>query len=194
MAERSSCRSAVSADAGPGATVGSSATNIRYRRRNMTTPRPTTAPRRRAPIQLVSAIAGVALIGIGILGFIPGITRPYSELDFAGLDSQAAILGIFQVSVLLNLIHLISGVLGLVGARSPLWARNVLLGCGIFYLALFLYGILVQLRNSQANIIPVDSPDNFLHLIVGIGLIAASILLSRGPGWRRTITSLDANI
>jgi hypothetical protein len=54
---------------------------------------------------------------IGILGFIPGITRHYGDLTFAGGDSRAKLLGSFQVSILHNLVHLLFGVAGWFLAR-----------------------------------------------------------------------------
>lgn len=148
----------------------------------------------RAPIQMASAGVGGLLIALGVVGFVPGITNPYAALDFAGMSSTAEILGIFQVSGLLNMIHLASGVVGLVCQRRPLWSRNFLLWCGIFYVALFLFGLLVQLQNSDANFIPVNSSDNFLHLVIGFGMIAASIFASPGPEWRATIQNTEAGV
>lgn len=55
----------------------------------------------------------------GVLGFIPGITTNYSQLTFAGHDSAALLLGIFQVSILHNIVHLLFGVAGIFMARLP---------------------------------------------------------------------------
>ena len=41
---------------------------------------------------------GVVFLVVGILGFIPGITTNYDDLEFAGTDSAAELLGIFQVT------------------------------------------------------------------------------------------------
>ena len=48
-----------------------------------------------------------------LLGFIPGVTTNYEELTFAGHHSGAQLLGIFGVSVLHNIVHLLFGVAGL---------------------------------------------------------------------------------
>ncbi len=42
---------------------------------------------------------------VAVLGFVPGITTSYSELSFAGHESEAKLLGLFQVSVLHNIVH-----------------------------------------------------------------------------------------
>jgi len=77
---------------------------------------------------------GLVFLLVGILGFIPGITTHYSDLAFAGHDSSAKLLGIFQTSVLHNLIHIAFGV-GILMARTPEGARTYLIGGGVAYLA-----------------------------------------------------------
>jgi hypothetical protein len=146
----------------------------------------------RASIQKGALLAGLLFLTVGVLGFVPGITRPYDQLTFATMSSRAELLGLFQVSILHNLVHLIFGVVGLVAARTPLRARNYLFVGGVIYLALFLFGLVA--RRSQANFIPVNSADNFLHLVFALGMIAASILLDRGPGWRDTLAHTDAQL
>jgi Domain of unknown function (DUF4383) len=65
--------------------------------------------RDRTPVQSVAALVGVVFVLVGVIGFIPGITTQYHDLSFAGHDSGAKLLGIFQVSILHNLVHLLFG-------------------------------------------------------------------------------------
>ena len=58
--------------------------------------------RDRPPIQNVALLVGMAFLVIGIVGFIPGITSNYDELKFAGHNSDAQLLGIFDTSVLVS--------------------------------------------------------------------------------------------
>jgi hypothetical protein len=115
---------------------------------------------------------------VGLLGFIPGVTSNYGSLGFAGHDSGALLLGIFQVSILHNIVHLLFGVAGLLMARSRPQAKSFLLYGGIIYLVLWIYGLLVG-HDTPANFVPVNSADNWLHLLLGIGMIALALLLSR---------------
>ena len=62
--------------------------------------------------RLTQVVAGVFIV-VGILGFIPGVTTDYDSLQLAGHESEAMLLGIFQVSVLHNVVHLLFGVVGL---------------------------------------------------------------------------------
>jgi ABC-type transport system involved in multi-copper enzyme maturation permease subunit len=128
--------------------------------------------RDRSPAQTLAIVFGLAFLGSGILGFIPGITTNYDDLSFAGNDSGAELLGIFQVSVLHNLVHLLFGVAGLALARTWDGARIYLLGAGLIYVVLFVYGILVS-SGSDANFVPVNNADDWLHLALGVGLLGS---------------------
>ncbi|EWC63188.1 hypothetical protein UO65_1402 [Actinokineospora spheciospongiae] len=114
---------------------------------------------------------------MGILGFIPGVTTDFDQLTFAGHGSSAKLLGIFEVSVLHNLVHLAFGVAGLVLARTLSGARAFLLGGGAIYLLLWLYGLFID-HDSAANFVPVNSADNWLHLVLGIGMLALGLLVA----------------
>ena len=73
----------------------------------------------RTPPQLLTTLIGATFILIGIFGFIPGITTHlYGGLDFAGHNSQAKLLHVFQVSWLHNIVHIAFGLAGLALART----------------------------------------------------------------------------
>lgn len=131
-----------------------------------------------APIQKAALAVGAAFLAVGILGFVPGITTHYDQLTFAGHHSEAALLGIFNVSVLHNLVHLGFGVAGVALARTFRGSRSYLIGGGIVYLALFIYGLVID-HDSSANFIPVNNADNWLHLGLSIAMIALGAALGR---------------
>ena len=60
--------------------------------------------------QKLAFMFGVTFLLVGILGFIPGITSNYDELKFAGENSDAELLGLFQVSILHNIAHMLFGI------------------------------------------------------------------------------------
>ncbi len=107
--------------------------------------------RERSPIQSVAMLVGLVFLLVGILGFIPGITSNYDDLKFAGHDSDAQLLGIFDTSVLHNIVHLLFGVAGLALARTFAGARSFLIGGGVIYLALFAYGAIWGHDEGGAN-------------------------------------------
>ena len=138
----------------------------------------TTARSQRSPVQLAAAVVGATFLLVGVLGFIPGITTDYDSLGAAGHESHAKLLGIFQVSILHNIVHLLFGAAGLALARTPSTARTFLIGGGVVYLVLWLYGLVID-RDSSANFVPVNTADNWLHFVLGVGMIALGVLLTR---------------
>ena len=130
--------------------------------------------RDRTSIQSVAALAGVVFLVVGILGFVPGVTTHYGDMSFAGHGSGAKLLGVFQVSILHNVVHLLFGAVGLVLAKTVEGARSYLLGGGVVYLALWLLGVV-----GGGDWIPANTADNWLHFGLGIGLIALGYVSGR---------------
>lgn len=133
----------------------------------------------RTNIQKAALAVGAVFLLVGVLGFIPGITTNYSALGFAGHGSEALLLGIFQVSVLHNIVHLLFGAAGIAMARSAAQSRNYLIWGGAIYLVLWLYGLLIG-HDTAANFVPVNTADNWLHFVLGVAMIGVGVALSRG--------------
>ena len=132
--------------------------------------RDATEPYGLTSIQKAAAAVGAVFLLIGIAGFIPGITTNVDEIQWAGHESEAQLFDIFQVSILHNIVHLAFGVLGLAAAKALNASRLFLLGGGLVYLALFVYGIVID-KESDANFVPVNEADDWLHLGLGAGMI-----------------------
>jgi hypothetical protein len=128
----------------------------------------------RKPLQTVAMLLGIVFLLVGILGFIPGITTD-APGDFAGDESEAELFGIFQTSILHNIVYLLYGIAALALARTWDGARTFLIGGGVIYLALWLLGII-----GGADWIPTNNADHWLHLALGVVMIGAGALLSRG--------------
>ena len=122
---------------------------------------------------------GVVFIIVGIAGFIPGLTMDMGTMSVGGNDSMAKLLGIFQVSVLHNIVHLLFGIVGLLAARSHGFARQYLLIGGIVYAVLFIYGLFTAGMASAANFVPLNVADNVLHLVLAVAMILLGIVLPR---------------
>jgi hypothetical protein len=140
--------------------------------------RTTTTRGARTNVQKAAAIVGVVFLLVGVLGFIPGITTNFGDLSFAGHESDARLFGLFQVSILHNIVHLLFGIAGLALARTAAQARTYLVFGGVIYLVLFVYGLIVG-QESAANFVPVNTADDILHLILGIGMIGLGLALTR---------------
>ena len=132
----------------------------------------------RSPIQRVALLVGVVFLLVGILGFVPGITSNYDDLKFAGHGSDSELLGIFDVSILHNIVHLLFGIAGIALSRTWQGARTFLVGGGAIYLVLFVYGLFAH-GETGANWIPVNWADNVLHLLLGAGMVGMGLVLGR---------------
>ncbi len=137
----------------------------------------------RTSVQSIAALVGVVFLLVGILGFVPGITTHYGDLSFAGHSSGAKLLGIFQVSILHNIVHLLFGIVGLVLAKTAEGARTFLVGGGAVYLVLWVIGLV-----GAGDWIPVNTADNWLHFGLGVGMIGLGLVTARGSA-RTAVTA-----
>jgi len=103
---------------------------------------------------------------LGLLGFVPGITTHHHDLHFAGKSSGATLFGLFQVSILHNLVHLVVGAAGIALSATPAGAVRFLYGVGIASVALWTLGV-----SGAIDWLPVNADDNWLHLVLGTGAI-----------------------
>ena len=142
--------------------------------------------RDRSPIQIAALLVGAAFVIVGIAGFIPGITTNVGDMKFAGHESPSELLGLFQVSILHNIVHLALGIIGLVAAATWEGSRLYLVGGGAIYLALAVYGWVVD-RASDANFVPMNPADNVLHVLLGAVMIVLGVVLGRGYARERVI-------
>lgn len=138
----------------------------------------TQSDRESSALQKAARLVGIVFLLVGVLGFIPGITQNFEDMKFAGHNSDAELLGIFQVSILHNIVHMLFGVAGLALSRTWDGAKRFFIGGGVLYLVLFLYGVVTS-QQSGANFVPMNKEDDILHLGLGLGMIALGLVLSR---------------
>jgi hypothetical protein len=127
----------------------------------------------RTPAQLYALLFGIVLLVIGILGFV-------ADASFgAGSDVNGSDLIIFEVNGWHNLVHIASGLLGLATWRSAPAARAYALGFGGVYLAVTIWGFITG--DQVLWLLPVDTADNFLHLVIAVTGLLAGIASRRAP-------------
>ena len=128
----------------------------------------------RPPLQTLTLLLGIVFLVVGILGFIPGVTTHYRDLGFWGTGSHTKLFGLFQVSILHNIVHLLFGIAGLAAHRSFDASRLYMLGGGVIYLALWVLGIF-----GGATWIPANTADHWLHLGLGVVMVSIGYLYGR---------------
>ncbi|WP_309116236.1 DUF4383 domain-containing protein [Saccharothrix sp.] len=134
-----------------------------------------TAP---SPVRVATLAVSAVFLVVGAAGFVPWVVTDYGELRFAGMHSHALLLGVFEVSILHNLVHLAFGVTGVLLGRTVRSATLFLVTGGVIYLLLWVYGLWID-EDSVANALPVNEADNWLHLVFGVGMIALGLRLGK---------------
>jgi hypothetical protein len=123
------------------------------------------------PASLYAGLIGAVLLVAGIIGF-------FYSASFGTPGSTDAVLGILEVNAWHNLVHILSGVLGLAAfASGPRASRTYALVFGIVYLIVAIWGFIIGSQESILGFLPVNTEDSILHLILGvlgIGAYAAS--------------------
>ncbi len=118
----------------------------------------------------IGAVSGL----VGLLGFLPGLTVHMDDLTVAGDHTTTLLFGLFAVSVLCNVIHLLYAVAGLALATSARTASWFLIVGGAGLLLLGLLGLF-----GAAGWIPLNTADGWLHLGVGAAMLGLSFLPAR---------------
>ena len=132
---------------------------------------------RTTDVQKAAMLFGIIFLLVGVLGFIPGITTDYDGLTVFD-DVGAKLLGIFGINIIENIAHLAFGVAGLLLSKSWSGAKNFFIWGGAIYLGLWLYGMLID-EQSAANFMGMNEASHWLHLALGVAMVAAGFLLSR---------------
>jgi hypothetical protein len=124
----------------------------------------------RSPAQVFALVIGATLTAAGILGF-------FYNASFATGDGTArdAVLGVLDVNGWHNLVHIASGAIGLLVAGSYGGSRAYALGIGAIYVVVALLGFLAGDGDEILNLIPVNTEDNFLHLLIGIAGVGGGL-------------------
>ena len=132
---------------------------------------------RNSPNRLVATIFGAVYILVGLLGF--AVTGGVGFVATSG----GLLLGIFEVNPLHNIAHLLIGaVLLIAGLTRVAAAKAANTTIGAVYLLLGIVGFF--LVGTGANILALNTPDHFLHLVsaivlLGVGLAADKTVRSR---------------
>jgi len=118
-----------------------------------------------SPARLYATLVGGALVLAGILGFFYN-GHFGSGNDVFGGDRSVDVLGILAVNGWHNLFHMATGLVGLAVAGYA--ARQYALAVGLLYAVLAIYGFALGAGHNLLGIIPVNSEDNVLHLLLGL--------------------------
>lgn len=129
----------------------------------------------RSPAQLYALVFGVVLVVAGIVGF-------FYEAEFTSDKSvREPVFGILDVNGWHNVVHIATGLLGLAVAGSYGGARAYAFGLGAVYLVIAAWGFIVGDGDSILSIVPVNTEDNVLHLLIGVAGLGAGLATPGQP-------------
>jgi hypothetical protein len=117
-------------------------------------------------VQRVAQIFGIVFILVAIVGFTAtGMGNMQADPARA-----PALVGMFPVNVLHNIVHLLFGIWGLAASRSFSGARSYARIAGVLYLLLAVVG---YVSPNGFGFVPLGGNDIWLHAVFGLVLAAA---------------------
>ena len=119
----------------------------------------------RSPAQLYALVFGATLVVAGVIGFF------YSS-SFGSPGEVDGVLGILDVNGWHNVVHIATGVLGLISLGYSS-ARLYALGLGAVYVVVAIWGFAVGDGGEILGFIPVNTEDNVLHVLIGLAGLGA---------------------
>ena len=112
---------------------------------------------------------GAVFVVVGLLGFT--VAGDHSVAGHTG----GQLLGLFQVNILHNIVHIAVGaamVAAAIAGTRAAGVANTLIGA--VYLVLGLLGLFIT-GDNPLNIIALNGADNGLHLVIGAVLVAVGL-------------------
>ena len=124
----------------------------------------------RSPAQVFALVIGGALVVAGIIGFFYNASFGTGD----GTDRDA-VFGLLDVNGWHNLVHIATGAIGLILAGRYDASRAYALAIGALYVVIAFAGFIAGDGEELLNLIPVNTEDNFLHLLIGMAGVGAAL-------------------
>ena len=108
-------------------------------------------------IKKLATVFGVVFVAVGVLGFVPGIT------------ANGNLLGIFEVDLAHNLVHIVTGIIALAAMTSDKYAKLFFQVFGVVYALVTVVGF-VQ-GSTILGLFGINLADNILHLVIALAAL-----------------------
>ncbi|HWW67017.1 MAG TPA: DUF4383 domain-containing protein [Solirubrobacterales bacterium] len=123
-----------------------------------------------SPARLYATLVGAALVVGGIVGF-------FYSASFGGPGKVDDVFGVLGVNGWHNVFHIATGAIGLLVAGYA--ARQYALWLGALYVVVAIWGFAIGSGDSILGFLPVNTGDDFLHLVLGLLGIGAAMATPR---------------
>ncbi len=118
-----------------------------------------------SPARLYATATGATLAVLGIVGF-------FYSASFGSPGAVGEVFGVFAVNGWVNVVHALTGALGLLAADYH--SRRYAQAIGLFYVVLGAWGFTIGSGEAVLGFLPANAADNLLYLALGVlGLLAA---------------------
>jgi Domain of unknown function (DUF4383) len=110
-------------------------------------------------VKTLAILFGIVFLAVGILGFVPGITK------------DEMLLGIFMVNTVHSVIHIVSGVAFLLAAMGGAGASRMWFQIfGLIYAVVAIMGFVVG-NGMIFNLISNNTADTWLHVVLAVVML-----------------------
>jgi hypothetical protein len=130
----------------------------------------------RSPAQLFALGLGALLVIVGVAGFF------WSASFAVGTGArveQDFVLGLLAVNGWHNLVHLVTGAIGLAVAESHNAARAYALVVGAVYIVITILGFIQE--DAIIGLVAINTEDNILHVLIGVAGVGAGLATRAEP-------------
>jgi hypothetical protein len=128
----------------------------------------------RSPAQTWAKLIGFTLVAAGIVGFF------YSSA-FGSPGKVDGVLGVLDVNGWHNVVHIASGLLGLMLSRTYSSARAYCLLLAAAYTVVAIWGFVVGDGGAILGFLPVNTEDNVLHTLIAVVSLIVGIATPAVP-------------
>jgi hypothetical protein len=117
-----------------------------------------------SPARLFATAGGATLVVAGIVGF-------FYSASFGSPGDIGEVFGVFAVNGWDNVLHALTGAIGLIAADYA--SRRYSLWIGLLYFALGFWGFALGSGEAVLGFLPISTGDNVFHLAIGcLGVLA----------------------
>ena len=137
-------------------------------------------------VRYFSLVVGLVYTLLGLLGFFPGFVEPALAPDFmtqVGTGTTAGfgyLFGLFPVTTVNNIFHLVVGIVGLAGFLSIEPAARIFADSLAVLFGLLTFLGLFPIANTTFGLMPIFGSDLWLHLVTAV--LAAYFGFARDQG------------
>jgi hypothetical protein len=101
-------------------------------------------------LRIIAVLFGIGFIFAGVAGFLPSFMP------------NGLLLGLFEIDMMHNIVHIVSGVVAIMAATSYHYSRLYFRVFGVLYAIVTVAGF----WKGQVYIMHMNMADNFLHLVI----------------------------